>query len=643
MHVLIVDDSPLNLKLLRAALVSEGLTVSQASDGVAALAVLEEAPIDAVISDLLMPRMDGFHLCAELRASERFAGLPVIIYTATYLSADDEWLARDMGADMFLRKPASAAVLADALREVIRSRPRRPAVRVREKPALEQMSEYNERLVAKLEETYIALQQRSEELRLAHDQMRRLLAHSPAVIYTLRIDGDRVEPTFVSDNIERLSGLSVAESTRYRWWENSLHPDDRDRVLAGLAEGLAAGGYSMEYRVRHKDGTYRWVEDQNRVLRNETGQPVEAFGVWTDISERKRGEEASARMADLVRSSNDAIVTGTLDGTVTSWNPAAEQMFGYAAAEMIGQPILVLVPPDRADEEEKLLDRIGRGEGIVHYETRRVRKGGRQIDVSLTLSPVRDTAGRITGVSKIVRDITARKRAEQLRSSISLSLSHELNTPLNGIMGVVDLLQADADTMGPAELKELVGMIQTSARRLDRQVSRNLEYAQLEMLGAASAYQPTAERAEGTTAPSALVRSVAEKVAVEHQRRAELALDVADATVLLAPSWLRRLMTELVDNAFKFSAPGLPVRVTGVLHPGRFELSVQDAGRAMTPEQVASVGAFVQFERGRHAQEGTGLGLYLARRIAELHGGTLSLDSTPGRGTTVTVVLPVTP
>jgi PAS domain S-box-containing protein len=640
MHVLIVDDSPLNLKVLRATLVSEGFTVSQAGDGVAALAVLEQEPVDAVISDLFMPRMDGYRLCGELRADERFAGLPVIIYTATYLSPADERLAMDMGADRFLRKPASAAVLVDAVREVMRSRPRRPVVR--QKPAIEVMGQYSERLVAKLEETHVALQQRSEELRIAHDQMRRLLTHSPAVIYTLRIDGHSVEPTFVSDNIERLSGLTVAESTQYRWWENSLHPDDRDRVLAGLAEGLARGSYSMEYRVRHRDGTYRWIEDHNRVLRDANGKPVEAFGVWTDVSERKRSEEASVRMADLVRSSNDAIIAVFLDGTVTSWNLAAEQMFGYAAAEMIGRPILTLVPDDRADEEQRFLDRISRGERVLHYETRRVRKDGQPIDVSLTVSPVRDTNRRIVGASKIVRDVTARKQAEQLRSSISLSLSHELNTPLNGIMGAADLIEADADTMGPAELRELVGMIQTSARRLHRQVSRNLEFAQVEMLRV-TARPPTAVGAEGTTALRAVVRSVTEKAALEHQRPADLALDVADVAVLLAPSWATRLVTELVDNAFKFSAPGSPVRVTGVLHPGRFELSVQDAGRGMTPEQVASVGAFVQFERGRYAQEGTGLGLYLARRIAELHGGTLSLDSAPGRGTTVTVVLPVTP
>ena len=143
---------------------------------------------------------------------------------------------------------------------------------------IERLKQCNAQLVAKLEEQQVALQRHSEELRTAHEHLQRVVAHSPAVIYTLKIDGRTVVPTFVSDNIRRISGLSVEDSTRYEWWEQSLHPDDHDRVMITLFKGLIEGGYFAEYRIRHKDGTYRWIEDRNRMLLDGTGQSGEAFG-----------------------------------------------------------------------------------------------------------------------------------------------------------------------------------------------------------------------------------------------------------------------------------------------------------------------------------------------------------------------------
>jgi PAS domain S-box-containing protein len=369
---------------------------------------------------------------------------------------------------------------------------------------------------------------------------------------------------------------------------------------------------------------------------------VEAFGIWTDISERKHAEQTEARMAELVRSSNDAILTATREGTVTSWNPAAVALFGYEAAEMVGQPLTRLLPADRPGETAQLLERVGRGERVLHHETRRTRKDGQVLDVWLSLSPLRDTGGTVVGVSEIVRNITARKRAEALRAAMALALSHELNTPLNGIVGATELLQADLGTMPPAELRDLVDTIERSAERLQRQVRVNLDFAQLEMLGATEAV-PAGTGESAARAVRELVVPIAEQLARDHGRAADLALAVGDGGARVPPVWLERLVTELIENALKFSPAGTPIRVDGRQRAGSFELSVADAGRGMTPEQVSRVGPFVQFERARYAQEGIGLGLYLARRIVELHGGTLAIASEPGKGTTVGVTLPAAP
>jgi len=290
MNVLIVDDRPTNLKLLHFVLESDGHTVCEARDGVEALVVLNREPVDAVISDILMPRMDGYRLCDEVRRSEKLRDIPFIFYTATYTSPGDEKLCLDLGGDKYLRKPASAADVLGALHEVMersKSRASRPTKKLVEAGV---MKEYNEQLVVKLEEKHLELEQRTIELRHTQQRLLHLLEHSPAVIYALRIEGEKITPYLVSENITRLLGFTVTETLSYEWWMGQLHPDDRDRAMKSLAETLANGESRTEYKIRHKSGTVMWVDDNRRLIRNAAGEPAEFIGVWTDITEKKTFE-----------------------------------------------------------------------------------------------------------------------------------------------------------------------------------------------------------------------------------------------------------------------------------------------------------------------------------------------------------------
>jgi signal transduction histidine kinase len=229
-------------------------------------------------------------------------------------------------------------------------------------------------------------------------------------------------------------------------------------------------------------------------------------------------------------------------------------------------------------------------------------------------------------------DITERRRIERLRSAIGLTLSHELNTPLNGILGALDVLGGDAASVPMEDLQDMLDAVGTSATRLHAMVNRNLDFAELELFEPELA--PTGTRCDS----DGLIRDLAVRVARERQREADLALDLRAGTVAVSERWLTRLLAELLDNAFKFSPAGSPVRVLTRAGPG-FELVVGDAGRGMSAQEVGGLGAFIQFGRDRYEQQGIGLGLYLARRIAEAHGGSLSVRSHPGGGTTVTAVL----
>jgi PAS domain S-box-containing protein len=195
------------------------------------------------------------------------------------------------------------------------------------------------------------------------------------------------------------------------------HPEDAEKTRA-LVEELLAGSipnYSIEKRYLRKDGSTVWSNTTVTLLQHEDA-PAQFIGIIEDITERKQAEEIKSRLAAVIDSSDDAIITKTLESIITTWNPAAERMFGYRAEEVIGRPVTILIPENQLDEEPEILNRLRRGERIHHYETIRRRKDGTLINVSLSVSPMKDGSGRVVGASKIARDITQQKRDEaQLR------------------------------------------------------------------------------------------------------------------------------------------------------------------------------------------------------------------------------------
>ena len=223
-----------------------------------------------------------------------------------------------------------------------------------------------------------------------------------------------------NDEHFRMLGYETGEiAASYEAWASRIHPEDCERTEAAFAQALKdCVEFCAEYRTLWPDGTVRWLEGRGSFRRDAQGKATRSFGALMDITERKQAEAARAQLAAVVVSSNDAIISKSLDGTITSWNKGAELMFGYAAAEMIGASIRRIVPPDRQAEEEDILARIGRGEHLTNYETVRLGKEGRPIDVFVTVSPLFDEDGRIIGASKIACDITMRKQAQDaLRKS----------------------------------------------------------------------------------------------------------------------------------------------------------------------------------------------------------------------------------
>jgi PAS domain S-box-containing protein len=377
-------------------------------------------------------------------------------------------------------------------------------------------------------------------------------------------------------------------------------------------------------------------------------------------AERLRGEEAPAYLAAIVDSSHDAIVAKTVDGVITAWNPGAERMFGWTAAEAVGRHVTLIIPEERRAEEDDVLARILRGERVDHFETVRVAKDGRRLDVSLTVSPVRDAAGRIIGASKVARDVTGRRHAEEERMRLLASerraraqaealnrtkdeflatVSHELRTPLNAIFGWARMLQSSA--LDDDARARAVDAIVRSASAQAHLVEDLLDLSRIVTGRMRLDLEPLDLR---TVIDAALegVRPAA------HAKNVALTATLDDGVgpLLGASDRLQQVIWNLVMNAVKFTPHGGRVQVSLRRVEGSAEIVVADTGEGISADVLPHV-----FERFRQedssttrAHAGLGLGLALVRHLVELHGGHVRAESPgKGQGATFTVTLPLMP
>lgn len=559
-RILLADDNADMREYVRR-LLSQNYDVITVQDGESALESVRSHPPDLILSDVMMPKLDGFGLLRAIRADERLKSIPVVLLSAR-AGEESRVEGLDAGADDYLVKPFSARELQARVRSQLTMASTRSAAAELQRKLLAETELERERLeelflqvpaaicllygpehrysfvnpqylkltgrpqrecfigktvreaLPEFEgQEYLNLLDRVYQTGVAHvgtesavflggdqtpreafhnfiyqplrgasrsvegilvhvvdvteqvlarkkieereRQFREIIDHLPAAIYTTDADGrlTHFNPAAVefSGRTPELGTDRWCVSWKLYYPDGSPMPHNECPMAIALKEGRVIEG--AEAIAECPDGTRRWFTPFPTPLRDRDGKIIGGINMLVDITERKEAERNNSLLASIVDCSDDVIISKNLDGTITSWNKAAERVFGYTAEEAIGKHIMLIVPPDRHKEEEGILRRLRKGERIEHFETVRQRKDGTTLDVSLTISPLRDSAGRVIGASKVARDITAQKRNEQaLRQSEERfrKLSETLDAEVRTRTG--ELEKRNSDVLKQSEL-----------------------------------------------------------------------------------------------------------------------------------------------------------------------------------------------
>lgn len=458
---------------------------------------------------------------------------------------------------------------------------------------------------------------------------------------------------YVSPAFERIWGLSLAELTEQpQLWEKSIHPEDQKAVRAALRKWLSGKteDYEVHYRVQGRDGKVRWLADRGIVLAWKNGRPHQIGGIARDITEREEAEAMNRRLAAVVENTDDSVITMNLEGEIDTWNEGAERIFGYTQEETVGRKMAFLRPPQAEDDEAVIKGLIKRGQRIDHYETQRRRKNGEIFDVSLTVSPIFDANGRLAGFSKISRDITERKQAEQTILRLNAELEQrveERTSELRGQIAARRQLEEEILRISEREQRrigqdlhddlgqQLAGawmMADVLARTLAGRGAPEQEAARklCTLLGSSLNHTRALARGLSPVAPEqgglgAALKNLAERstdlfgIRCQFEARAEITLEDQRSAI-----HLYRIAQEAINNSVRHGrSQNVVVRLSK--QRSKAVLSVTDDGTGIKDPSA------------KH----DGMGLRIMRYRSEMIAGTLEIKKSAKGGTCVTCVFPL--
>lgn len=523
-------------------------------------------------------------------------------------------------------------------------------------------------LVDGFNEMLTRIQRRDADLRKALEDREEALRQAESARESLETTLASIGDGVISANVENVvvfsnrvaqrllkTGQSDIARQPLRDVVRLVHERDEARSpipLEALLRGAADPDSANDIVLLAGDGTGTPVDFSVAPIHDERGKTLGTVLVFRDVTGRRRANETSQLLASIVESSNDAIIGHDLQGTITSWNKGAEQIFGYPAAEVLGHPSSLIAPSVEADEMPAVLARIGTGQRVDQYQAKRRTKDGKLIDLSITVSPVFDALGRIAGASKIARDITEQVRVAERLAKLNADLqrtndnlsrsnedlerfafiaSHDLQEPLRMITIYSQLLVKQYPPDLGEQAARYVETIVNGANRMRDLLADLLAYTRI---GAESD-----EEASPLDLNRVLVKVLENLKAKIDETQAEITCDPLD--VLNAhEAHLLPLFQNLIENAIKYRSEAPPrIRITMQPHNGHRRFAVSDNGIGIAPAYHAKI--FMAFKRlHSNTIPGTGIGLAICQRVVERYGGKIWVESESGRGATFIFTLP---
>lgn len=650
MNILIVDDSELHRKTIGTRLKRNGHSVLEAPDGISALYALNDHAVDAVVSDILMPRMDGYELCQMVRASKSFAHIPVILFSAVYTSENDEETAISAGADRFFRKPLVEKDLLKALNELASGTRTRASLPASQAPS--ELKEYSARLVERLEETVAALRRQQEEqrvteqkLRESEEQLRAMINTEPECVKMLDADGRilQMNPAGLA-MVEADEPQTVIGKSAF----SIILPEYHDAFRSLLRDAYAGNKRMLEFGIIGLKGGRRWLETHAVPLRDRNGVITSVLSVTRDITERKKTEETLRQHAALLDVDPAAIYVLDHDGRVTFWNKSAERIYGWSKEEMLGTEFVSRLEGEAVQQFQDAWAKVfaeKKWVGTGQF----ARADGSLVIIESDWTLMADLAGRQPSVYVVDSDVTEKKkleaqflRAQRMESlgMVAGGIAHDLNNILGPILLSV---QVSRKQTADQKLLRLLDMIEVSAKRGSEIVKQILGFARGK------------EGLRSTMQLETLVNEISEFLRETFPKsiRIETKIPAKLWIVSANPTHLHQVLLNLCINARDAMPNGGTLTLSAenlfldeqyaLLSPGLSAgpyvvLSVQDTGAGIPPGIKDRI--FEPFFTTKSHTEGTGLGLSTVAGIVQNHGGFVNVQSEVGRGSTFKVHLP---
>ena len=497
--------------------------------------------------------------------------------------------------------------------------------------AIEEYATTNEELSATNEELLIIQQdlQKSEKL---NANLAAIVDSSDDAIIGKTLDSVITSWNNAAQLMFGYSADEIIGETVYK-----LIPSDRSGEEANIINKLKNGERVTHFETKRlkKDGTLIDVSLTISPIKDNYGNIIGLSEIARNITEIKKGEERSAKLAAIIESSDDAIISKTLESVITSWNDSAKRIFGYDAKEMIGESIYKLIPPDRKEEEPHILNRLKNGERVEHFETKRLTKYGKLIDVSLTISPVKDNKGNIIGLSKIARDITTQKLEEQRKNDFVAMVSHELKTPLTTISSYVQLLLAKSKIEGDEFRTNALTRTHVQTKKMVSMIHDFLSIARLDD-GKITLHQSVFEL-------HPLIEEVVEDAKILSVKHEILITDCEEITLYADRDKIGQVLNNLLSNAIKYSPTGGKIILGCIKINNEVKIFVKDegVGISLADQKQLSQRFFRSDNERLKGVSGFGIGLYLVSEILRFHHSKIELESVENIGSTFFFLLPI--